>query len=301
MVSKHRLEHTETPVRPPGSRHRFGYNSGFPLKPNASALVYPKRNPLSESLFSLKDKVAVVIGGTTGIGHEVSLGFVKAGATVVASSRRQDVVDSTAAELEALGSKTLRLASDVTDRPALEKLRDETIANFGKIDILFVTAGMLKKQPSADVPEEDWSRIIDVNLSGTFRANQIFGRHMLERGAGAIINTASMTSFVSFAEVAAYNASKAGVKMLTETLAVEWAARGVRVNAVAPGVFRTPLNNKVLDLPERMEAIVKRTPMGRIGTLDELVGAVIYLASDAAKFVTGITIPVDGGFLAKGI
>jgi NAD(P)-dependent dehydrogenase (short-subunit alcohol dehydrogenase family) len=110
-----------------------------------------------------------------------------------------------------------------------------------------------------------------------------------------------MTSFVSFAEIAAYNASKAGVKMLTETLAVEWAARGVRVNAVAPGVFRTPLNTKVLDLPERMEAIVKRTPMGRIGNLDELVGAVIYLASDAAAFVTGITIPVDGGFLAKGI
>lgn len=256
---------------------------------------------MSESLFSLKDKVAVVIGGTTGIGHEVSLGLAKAGATVVASSRRQDVVDSTSAELEALGSKTLRLASDVTDRAALEKLRDETIATFGKIDILFVTAGMLKKQSSAEVSEEDWSRIIDVNLSGTFRANQIFGRHMLERGAGAIINTASMTSFVSFAEVAAYNASKAGVKMLTETLAVEWAPKGVRVNAVAPGVFRTPLNTKVLDLPERMEAIVKRTPMGRIGTLDELVGAVIYLASDAAKFVTGITIPVDGGFLAKGI
>jgi NAD(P)-dependent dehydrogenase (short-subunit alcohol dehydrogenase family) len=256
---------------------------------------------LSESLFSLKDKVAVVIGGTTGIGHEVSLGFAKAGATVVASSRRQDVVDSTAAELEALGSKTLRVASDVTDRPGLEKLRDETIAKFGKIDILFVTAGMLKKQASADVSEEDWTRIIDVNLSGTFRANQIFGRHMLERGSGAIINTASMTSFVSFAEIAAYNASKAGVKMLTETLAVEWAARGVRVNAVAPGVFRTPLNTKVLDLPERMEAIVKRTPMGRIGNLDELVGAVIYLASDAAAFVTGITIPVDGGFLAKGI
>lgn len=252
-------------------------------------------------MFSLKDKVAVVIGGTTGIGHEVSLGFAKAGATVVASSRRQDVVDSTAAELEALGSKTLRVASDVTDRPGLEKLRDETIAKFGKIDILFVTAGMLKKQASADVSEEDWTRIIDVNLSGTFRANQIFGRHMLERGSGAIINTASMTSFVSFAEIAAYNASKAGVKMLTETLAVEWAARGVRVNAVAPGVFRTPLNTKVLDLPERMEAIVKRTPMGRIGNLDELVGAVIYLASDAAAFVTGITIPVDGGFLAKGI
>ena len=175
------------------------------------------------------------------------------------------------------------------------------VAEFGRVDVALVTAGVLKREPSVEVPEEEWTRIIDINLNGSFRANQILGRQMIKQGSGVIINTASMTSFVSFAQVCAYNCSKAGVKMLTETLATEWAPHGVRVNAVAPGVFRTPMNTKVLDIPERMDAIIRRTPMGRIGTLDEMVGAVVFLASDAAKFVTGVTIPVDGGFLAKGI
>lgn len=255
---------------------------------------------MAYDLFSLKGKVAVAVGGTSGIGRALALGFARAGATVIASSRRQDLVESTAAEIEALGSKTLRLVSDVSDRPSLEKLCSATAAQFGKVDICLVTAGMIKKQPSIDVSEEDWVRIIDVNLNGSFRANQIFGRQMLEQKSGVIINTASLTSFVSFPEVCAYNASKAGVKMMTETLAVEFAPHGVRVNAIAPGVFRTPLNTKVLDIPERLEGILRRTPMGRLGELEELVGAAVYLASDAAKFVTGITIPVDGGFLAKG-
>ena len=256
---------------------------------------------MSENIFDLTGKVAVAVGGTSGIGKAIALGFARAGATVVSSSRRQQMVDATAVEIEALGSKTLRLTSDVQDRSSLQNLCDQTVAQFGKIDILLVTAGTLKKEPSVDVAEDEWMRIIDINLSGSFRANQIFGRQMIKQGFGNIINTGSMTSFVSFAQVCAYNCSKAGVKMLTETLATEWAEHGVRVNALAPGVFRTSLNTKVLDIPERMEAIVKRTPMGRIGTLDEMVGAAVYLASDAAKFVTGITIPVDGGFLAKGI
>ncbi|MDA1311866.1 MAG: glucose 1-dehydrogenase [Acidobacteria bacterium] len=256
---------------------------------------------MAENPFDLTGKIAVAIGGTSGIGQAIALGFARSGATVVASSRRQESVDATANELEALGSKTLRLVSDVQDRASLENLRDRVVEKFGRIDIVLVTAGTLKKEPSADVSEEDWLRVIDINLSGSFRANQIFGRQLIKQGSGVIINTASMTSFVSFAQVCSYNCSKAGVKMLTETLATEWATHGVRVNGVAPGVFRTPLNSKVLDIPERMDAIVKRTPMGRIGTLDEMVGAAVFLASDAAKFVTGVTIPVDGGFLAKGI
>jgi NAD(P)-dependent dehydrogenase (short-subunit alcohol dehydrogenase family) len=251
--------------------------------------------------FSLRNRIAVVLGGTSGIGHAIALGFAEAGATVVASSRRLELVESTAGELEELGSKTLRLTSDVSDRRSLQTLCGKVLEEFGRVDICLVTAGVLKKEPSADVSEDDWARVIDVNLSGTFRANQVFGRQMIQQGSGVIINTGSMTSFVSFAEVASYNASKAGVKMLTETLAVEWAPLGVRVNAIAPGVFRTPLNTKVLDIPQRMEAIIKRTPMGRVGTLDEMIGAAVFLASDAAKFVTGVTIPVDGGFLAKGI
>jgi NAD(P)-dependent dehydrogenase (short-subunit alcohol dehydrogenase family) len=256
---------------------------------------------LAENPFDLSGKIAVAIGGTSGIGEAIALGFARSGATVIASSRRQESVDAVADKIEALGSKTLRLPSDVQNRSSLENLRDRVVEEFGRIDIALVTAGTLKKEPSADVSEEDWMRVIDINLNGSFRANQIFGRQMIKQGSGVIINTASMTSFVSFAQVCSYNCSKAGVKMLTETLATEWAQHGVRVNGVAPGVFRTPLNTKVLDIPERMEAIVKRTPMGRIGTLDEMVGAAVFLASDAAQFVTGVTIPVDGGFLAKGI
>ena len=252
-------------------------------------------------MLTLKDKVAVVLGGASGIGKAIALGFAKAGANVVVSSRRQDAVEETATVLRALGSRTIVKAADVTDRPSIEALCEAVVAEFGRVDILAVTSGILVKAPSADLSEEDWLRVIETNLTGTFRANQVFGRQMIRQQKGVILNTGSLTSFVSFPEVAAYNASKSGVKMLTETLAVEWARYNIRVNAVAPGVFRTPLNSRVLDLPERMDAILKRTPMGRIGNLDEMVGAAVFLVSDAASFITGVTLPVDGGFLAKGI
>jgi len=252
-------------------------------------------------LFSLKNRVAVVLGGTSGIGFAIARGFAQAGAITNVSSRDKAKVDAAAARLEALGTRSLRIASDVQDRASLQHLCDETVLAYGQVDILVVTSGAHKKVPSADISEEDWMRVIDINLNGTFRANQIFGRQMLRQKRGSIINTCSMTTFVSFAEVAVYSASKAGVHMLTKSLACEWATHGVRVNAIAPGVFRTALNTRVLDIPERMAAIVGRTPMGRVGQVDELVGAAIFLASDASSFITGQTIPVDGGFLAKGI
>jgi len=251
--------------------------------------------------FSLKNKVAVVLGGTSGIGQAIARGFARAGATTIASSRDRDRVEAQAEDLESLGSKTLRIPSDVQDRGSLQSLCDEAVLAFGQVDILVVTSGLLKKMPSEDVPDEDWTRIVDVNLNGTFRANQIFGRQMIKQQRGSIINIGSMTSFVSFSEVAAYAASKGGVLMLTRTLACEWARHNVRVNGIAPGVFRTPLNTKVLDIPERFAAIAGRTPMGRVGNVEELVGAAIFLASDASSFVTGEMLPVDGGFLAKGI
>jgi NAD(P)-dependent dehydrogenase (short-subunit alcohol dehydrogenase family) len=252
-------------------------------------------------LFSLKNRVAVVLGGTSGIGLAIARGYAQAGAVTIASSRDQAKVDATAAELESLGARTLRIASDVQDRASLQRLCDETVLAYGQVDILVVTSGALKKTPTAELSEEDWTRVVDINLNGSFRANQIFGRQMLKQQRGSIINTCSMTTFVSFSEVAVYSASKAGVHMLTKSLACEWATQGVRVNAIAPGVFRTPLNTKALDIPERMAAIIGRTPMGRVGQVDELVGIAIFLASDASSFVTGQTIPVDGGFLAKGI
>jgi NAD(P)-dependent dehydrogenase (short-subunit alcohol dehydrogenase family) len=253
------------------------------------------------SLFSLEGRVAVVLGGTSGIGQAVARGYAQAGAITIASSRDPAKVHKMADELEAMGTRTLRAASDVQDRASLESLCQSVVETFGRVDILVVTSGVLHKKPTAELTDEEWQSIIDINLNGTFRANQIFGRQMLEQNSGCIINTCSLTSFVSFNEVAPYAASKAGVLLLTKSLACEWARRHVRVNAIVPGVFRTPLNSHVLDIPERSAAIAARTPMGRTGQVEELVGAAIFLASDASSYVTGETICVDGGFLAKGI
>jgi NAD(P)-dependent dehydrogenase (short-subunit alcohol dehydrogenase family) len=256
---------------------------------------------MSSNLLSLEGKTAVVIGGTSGIGRALSLGLAEAGADVIATARRQQQVDETATEIEARGRKTLRLASDVCDRASLEGLLAGTLDKFGKIDILINCAGRIKRTPTLTMPEEEWTAILDTNLTGTLRSCQVFGRHMLERGYGRIVNIASLNSFVALSEVAAYAASKAGVASLTRSLAVEWSKKGVTVNAIAPGVFRTELNAQLLDSTPRGQELLMRTPMGRFGRTEELVGAAVFLASDAASFVTGQTLVVDGGFLASGV
>ena len=256
---------------------------------------------MKAELFSLEGKIAVVTGGTSGIGRALSLGLAEAGADVIATARRQQQVDDTAAAIEALGRKTLRLASDVCDRTSLEKLAAAAIDRFGKVDILVNCAGIIKRAPTLDFPEEEWTNIINTNLTGTLRACQVFGRHMLERGYGRIVNIASLNSFISLSEVAAYAASKSGVASLTKSLAVEWSKQGVTVNAVAPGVFRTDLNAKLLDSTARGQELLMRTPMGRFGKTEELIGATVFLASDSASFVTGQILAVDGGFLASGV
>jgi NAD(P)-dependent dehydrogenase (short-subunit alcohol dehydrogenase family) len=256
---------------------------------------------MKAQLFNLEGKVAVVTGGTSGIGRALSLGLADAGADVVATARRQQQVDDTANEIEARGKKTLRVASDVGDRGTLETLLTATLKSFGKVDILVNCAGMIKRTPTLDLAEAEWTNILNTNLTGTLRACQVFGRHMLERGYGRIINIASLNSFVALSEVAAYAASKAGVASLTRSLAVEWSKKGVTVNAVAPGVFRTDLNAQLLDSTPRGQELLMRTPMGRFGKTEELVGSVVYLASDSASFVTGQILVVDGGFLASGV
>ena len=253
------------------------------------------------SPLDLSGKVAVVVGGTSGIGRAIAHGFAQAGADVIPTSRRAEQVAAAAREIEDFGRRSLRVTSDVADRASLERVLSEAVGTFGQVDILVNSAGRTKRAPTIEFSEEDWNSILDTNLTGTLRACQVFGRHMLERGAGSIINIASLSTFVALHEVAAYSASKAAVGSLTKTLAVEWSSRGVRVNAIAPGVFRTALNQKLLDETERGREFLLRTPMRRFGKVEELAGAAIFLASDAASFVTGEIIAVDGGFLASGV
>jgi NAD(P)-dependent dehydrogenase (short-subunit alcohol dehydrogenase family) len=256
---------------------------------------------MSLDLFDLSGRLAVVMGGTSGIGRTLAVGLAEAGANVIASGRREALVDSVADEIEQEGRKTLRQTVDMSNRHSIDALRDAALKEFGRIDILVNSAGQIFRKPTNSVTEAEWNNLMDVNLTGTLRACQSFYEPLAESGNGRIINIASLNSYVSLVEVTAYAASKSGVLGLTRSLAVEWASKGVNVNAIAPGVFRTELNSGLLDGTDRGRELLLRTPMKRFGKIDELVGVAVLLASDASTFITGQCISVDGGFLASGV
>lgn len=256
---------------------------------------------MGHPLLDLTNKTAVVIGGTGSIGLAIAKGLALAGANVVPTGRRAAQVNAAVSEMQALGRRSLAQTCDVTDTASIDRLFQAACAEFGSVEILVNCAGRTKRASTLDFPEAEWDAIMEANLTGTLRACRIFGRHMLERKYGRIINIGSLSSFVGLYEVAAYGASKSAVASLTKSLAIEWAKAGVCVNALVPGVFLTDLNNELLNGTDRGREFLLRTPMGRFGKLDELAGAAVFLASDAASFVTGHMLVVDGGILASGV
>lgn len=249
----------------------------------------------------LTDRVAVVIGATSGIGKAIALALADAGADVVPTGRRAKLTKQATREIKARGRRSLAITADVSDADSLQALADATIEEFGKVDILVNAAGRTVRRPTLEVSDAEWNEIMDTNLTGMLRACRVFGYYMIARRYGRIINIGSLTSVVALYEVAAYGASKAGVAALTKSLAVEWAPHNVCVNAILPGVFRTALNEGLLDGTDRGRELLMRTPMRRFGQPEEVAGAAVFLASEAASFVTGHLLAVDGGFLASGV
>jgi len=247
--------------------------------------------------FSLEGKTALVTGAGRGIGRGLALAFAEAGADVALNARTQPDLAAVAREIEALGRRAIVLQGDVSSAKSARDAVERAIGELGQLDVLLNAAGTAVRGPAEDVTEEQYDRMLNVNLRGTYFACQAAGRHMLERGSGSIVNIGSLTTSFGLPLRSVYAATKGAVGQLTKTLAVEWAGRGVRVNCIAPGWILTPLTQPVHDDPKQSDWITGRTPMGRWGTPEDLQGAAVYLASNASAFMTGQTLYIDGGFI----
>jgi NAD(P)-dependent dehydrogenase (short-subunit alcohol dehydrogenase family) len=253
------------------------------------------------NVLDLTNRVAVVIGGTSGLGRAIALGLAEHGADVVPTGRRVANIEEVCRQIEALGRRTFCHPTDVTTRQSLDELRDAVLAHFGHIDILVNSAGHTFKQATVEVGDAQWQSLFDINLNGALRACQSFYEPLKASGHGRIINIASLGSFLAFHEVAAYCAAKAALMSLTKSLACEWACDGICVNAIGPGVFPTEMNMGLISGTPRGQELLARTPMGRFGRAEELVGVAVLCASDGASFITGQCLVVDGGYLASGV
>jgi NAD(P)-dependent dehydrogenase (short-subunit alcohol dehydrogenase family) len=256
--------------------------------------------PAGTAAFSLAGQTALVIGGGSGIGREIAIGLAAAGATVSVAGRRKDRLDEALSAIAAKGVAGKAHPADVRTPEASAALLAACQRDGGVPDILVNSQGTTAIKPTFEITVDDYDRVFDTNVKGVFFCCMAFGRAMLERGSGSIVNIASVSSFRGWPGSAVYGMTKQAVRGLTETLGAEWAAQGVRVNAIAPGFFMTELNRDAMT-PERKQRAIQRTPMRRFGELEELVGAAVYLCSPAARYVAGATIAVDGGFLATGI
>jgi NAD(P)-dependent dehydrogenase (short-subunit alcohol dehydrogenase family) len=253
------------------------------------------------NLLDIRDRVIVLMGSTSGLGRALATGLAAEGAIVIPSGRREEQLSALCREIDPTGNRTLCKTADVRDRGTIDSLRDAVLHKFGRIDVLVNAAGVTFKQPTVSVLEEQWLDLMDTDLTGVLRACQSFYEPLRESSRGRIINIASLGSFRAFFQVAAYAAAKTAVLSLTRSLGCEWAKDGICVNAIVPGVFPTDLNRKLIMGTPRGNEMLMRTPMGRFGEPEEIVGAAILLASDGSRFITGQAIVVDGGYLASGV
>jgi NAD(P)-dependent dehydrogenase (short-subunit alcohol dehydrogenase family) len=261
---------------------------------------------MPEVSFDLTGRVALITGGASGIGQAIAAAFIRHGAKAVVGSRTLQKVEDAVVELCELGKTddtpaATGVSLDVTDDDSIDAAVKTCIDQYGRLDILVNSAGILIKKPTFDLTRDDFNNVYNTNVTGSLKCAQAAGHFFREQHSGAIINIASVSSFVDLTEVAAYAASKNAVLGLTRSLANEWARYGIRTNAIAPGFIPTDINRKMIEGTDRGRRIIEHTPMERFGVADEIAGCAVFLASDAGSFTNGALIPVDGGYLASGI